>query len=202
MNPHPHRSPARQQGVVLFIALIVLVAMSLAGVAMVRSVDTSLGIAGNLAFKQATIQGSDLGIREAYTWLSGNTSAVLKDSDAANGYFSAAPASTAEDWFDASKWGTSKYVNGGAADAAGNVVRYVIHRMCTEPNTAYNGTNAGVPNNCALNTPTSGGGSGGSMAVGSPQFQGIPQIYYRITTRVEGPRNTVSIVQVSVLFRI
>ena len=61
MNPNPQRSPARQQGVVLFIALIVLVAMSLAGVAMVRSVDTSLGIAGNLAFKQSTIQGSDLG---------------------------------------------------------------------------------------------------------------------------------------------
>ena len=193
---------ARQQGVVLFIALIVLVAMSLAGVAMVRSVDTSLGIAGNLAFKQSAIQGGDVGVREAYTWLSGKSSSILKDNDAANGYFSAAPASVTEDWYDISKWNGAKLVNAGTPDAAGNVTRFVIHRMCTQPGTTYNGSNAGVANTCALSTPTSGGSSGGSMAVGSAQFEGIPQIYYRITARVDGPRNTVSIVQVSVLFRV
>jgi type IV pilus assembly protein PilX len=74
--------------------------------------------------------------------------------------------------------------------------------MCTEPGTTYNGSNGPTPNICALSTPTSGGSSGGSMAVGSAQFEGIPQIYYRITARVDGPRNTVSIVQVSVLFRV
>ena len=48
----------RQRGVVLFISLIVLVAMTLAGVALVRSVDTTNLIAGNLAFKQgATLSG-------------------------------------------------------------------------------------------------------------------------------------------------
>jgi type IV pilus assembly protein PilX len=103
MTMRPTRFAARQQGVVLFIALIVLVAMSLAGVAMVRSVDTSLGIAGNLAFKQSAIQGGDVGVREAYTWLSGKSSDVLKNSDAANGYFSAAPSSVVEDWYDISK---------------------------------------------------------------------------------------------------
>ena len=34
------RIPLRQKGVVLFIALIVLAAMSLAGIGMLRSVDT------------------------------------------------------------------------------------------------------------------------------------------------------------------
>ena len=202
MTMRPTRFAARQQGVVLFIALIVLVAMSLAGVAMVRSVDTSLGIAGNLAFKQSAIQGSDVGVREAYTWLSGKSSDVLKNNDAANGYFSAAPSSVVEDWYDIGKWGGAKLVNAGTPDAAGNVTRYVIHRMCTEPGTTYNGTNGATPNVCALSTPTSGGSSGGSMAVGSAQFEGIPQLYYRITARVDGPRNTVSIVQVSVLFRV
>jgi hypothetical protein len=37
------------------------------------------------------------------------------------------------------------------------------------------------------------------MAVGAPQFLGTPQLYYRITTRVDGPRDTVSIIQTSVL---
>ena len=40
---------------------------------------------------------------------------------------------------------------------------------------------------------------GGSMAVGSPVFQGTPQYYYRVTTRVDGPRDTVSVIQSSVL---
>jgi hypothetical protein len=40
------------------------------------------------------------------------------------------------------------------------------------------------------------------MSVGAPQFIGTPQIYYRITTRVEGPRDTVSVIQTSVLVSI
>lgn len=190
---------ARQKGVVLFIALIVLVAMSLAGVAMVRSVDTSLGIAGNMAFKQASLQGSDLGIREAYTWLAANsTGATLQSTNAAQGYYSSGPGTVTEDWFDQGKWNGAKLLNGGTPDSAGNVVRYIIHRMCTQPDAAYNAANQ----DCALSAPSSGAGSGGSMSVGSFQFEGVSSIYYRITTRVEGPRNTVSIVQVSVLFKI
>ena len=205
MTMRSHRLPVRQQGVVLFIALIVLVAMSLAGVAMVRSVDTSLGIAGNMAFKQSTIQGSDLGIKEAYAWLAtNNTGTILQKTDKGNGYESNQPATAVEDWFDSAKWGAgTKAANGGLPDAAGNTVKYIIHRMCTQADTAYNGkSGAGVDNICALITPTSGGSSGGSMSVGSVQFQGIPSLYYRITTRVDGPRNTVSIVQVSVLFKV
>lgn len=47
--------PRRQRGVVLFVALIAMVILSLAGVALVRSVDTSTGVAGNIAYRQASI---------------------------------------------------------------------------------------------------------------------------------------------------
>ena len=47
--------PRQQRGVVLFVALIAMVILSLAGVALVRSVDTSTGVAGNIAFRQASI---------------------------------------------------------------------------------------------------------------------------------------------------
>ena len=40
------KTPNRQSGVVLFIALIVLVALSLAGLATMRSVDTAALVAG------------------------------------------------------------------------------------------------------------------------------------------------------------
>jgi Tfp pilus assembly protein PilX len=184
-----------QQGVILIIALIVLVSMTLAAIGMSRSIDTANLVAGNMAFKQATLQASDIGFKSAYSWLSANSAgATLQSTSATNGYFSATPA-TEPNWFDPNDaiWGSAILLNGGVPDSAGNVVRYVIHRMCTQ---------AGVTNQCALTFPTGGAASGGSMSVGSTQFQGIPQLYYRVTTRVDGPRNTVSIVQMSVLIQV
>jgi Tfp pilus assembly protein PilX len=193
-----------QQGVILIIALIVLVSMTLAAIGMSRSIDTANLVAGNMAFKQATLQASDIGFKSAYSWLSANSAgATLQSTSATNGYFSATPA-TEPNWFDPNDaiWGSAILLNGGVPDSAGNVVRYVIHRMCTQADTAYNNSNAGVTNQCALTFPTGGAASGGSMSVGSTQFQGIPQLYYRVTTRVDGPRNTVSIVQMSVLIQV
>ena len=198
-NRYPNVRPSAraQRGVVLLISLIVLVAMTLAGVAMVRSMDTTLGIAGNMAFKQATIQGSDIGTTAAYTWLGANSAgATLQNSNSTNGYFATRPASE-PDWFNEASWGNAYKINNLAPDAAGNRVRYIVHRMCTIAG-AYNA----VGNECALYYPTSGASSGGSMAVGSTQFEGIPQLFYRVTTRVDGPRNTISIIQVSVLIQV
>ena len=48
-----------QRGVVLFIALIVMVAMSLAAIALIRSVDTTNILIGNLAFRQSSILPSE-----------------------------------------------------------------------------------------------------------------------------------------------
>lgn len=45
----------RQHGVALFVALIAMVLLSLAGIALVRSVDTTNQIAGNIAFRQGSI---------------------------------------------------------------------------------------------------------------------------------------------------
>src|ERR1700694_4797010 len=47
--------PTRQHGVVLFIALIVMVALSLAAIALIRSVDTTNAVVGNLAFRLSSI---------------------------------------------------------------------------------------------------------------------------------------------------
>ncbi len=189
----------RERGLVLFIALIVLVAMSLAGVALMRSVDTGTVVAGNMAFKQAAIMVADRGTQEATKWLADNSAgATLQSTDEARGYFSSRPV-VEPDWFDAASWSQSVALNGGAPDASGNVVRYVIHRMCTLPDTPYNGAVGSTPNECALYFAVSAAAAGGSMAVGAPQFIGTPQLYYRVTTRVEGPRNTVSVIQSSVL---
>jgi type IV pilus assembly protein PilX len=74
------RMPARKQrGIVLFFTLIAMVVMSLAAVALIRSVDTSTMIAGNLAFKQASTYSGDPGIDAAISWLS-NTEKTMESS--------------------------------------------------------------------------------------------------------------------------
>ncbi len=64
-TPYERGRLRSQRGVILIITLIVLVAMTLASIAMVRSVDTSTVIAGNLAFKQSATASGDAGLEAA-----------------------------------------------------------------------------------------------------------------------------------------
>ena len=187
------RHLARQSGAVLFIALIVLVAMSLAGIALIRGVDTTNLIAGNLAFRQSATHGGDWGVEQARNWLQSQSAGTLEN-DVPGHYYAASqtgldftatdPSQTDFDWqnnsFDAGN------------DPAGNAVRYVVHRMCDA---------AGAQNsvNC-VRTSAGGtaGGTKGGATYGSFALPSTSQIYYRITTRVTGPRNTVSYIQVMV----
>ena len=75
-----------QQGVVLFFALIALVVMSLAAVALIRSVDTNSLIAGNLSFKQSSMLSADTGVETAITWVT-NNAGLLEANSEANGYY-------------------------------------------------------------------------------------------------------------------
>ena len=59
---HPMKTPppsgafrSRQRGIALFVALIGMVLLSLAGIALVRSVDTTSAVASNIAFRQASV---------------------------------------------------------------------------------------------------------------------------------------------------
>lgn len=187
--------PSRARGAVLFIALIVLVAMTLAGIAIMRSVDTATLIAGNLAFKQGTVQSSDNGIEQAYIWLLANRP-TLWTNNPGQGYQSgyANPV-----WTSGATWASAVTVG---TDAAGNTISYQIHRMCNCADTIYNGVSATCPqgNQCALDNPTGTGAppppaAGESFTVGAPGYLQDPRVYYRITVRAQGPRSTVSYIQ-------
>ncbi len=186
LQPRKPCSPRRQQGVVLFIALIVLVAMSLAGIGMLRSVDTGNLIAGNLAFKQATLNASDLGVEIGFQWLLTQAGTTALDANiAASGYYATPPANDATfDWTNIANWAGSIVI---PVDAAGNTTRYIIHRLCPAVGTVTSQV-------CAIST-TSGTAGGGSSSVGSTVFTSTNSVYYRIMARVDGPRNTSSIVE-------
>lgn len=180
----------RQRGVVLLMALIMLVVLTLAGIALVRSVSTTNVIAGNLAFKQATTNSADVGIEDAITWLEANNTGVTLQTDAATRYLAARQDPAAGQSWEAF-WATiptaSIFTLASSPDAAGNTVQYVIHRLC-------NSTGVPASSGCSA-APVEAAQEGGSQGGGQTAIRPDPQIYYRITARVTGPRNTVSFVQ-------
>jgi len=185
---------SRQRGVVLMIALIVLVAMTLAGIALVRSVDTSNIIAGNLAFQQAATHAGDTGTETAVAWLQANNAGVtLQANIFGSGYAAARTDPAAGQSWDA--FWTNVLVPAGqvvtlAVDAStGNTVAYTIQRLC---NAVGDPTVPGV--DCAV-SQTASQSTGSSKGAGVIALQYSALVYYRITARIAGPRNTVSYIQ-------
>lgn len=194
-----------QRGVVLIVALIILVAMTLAGIGLVRSVDIANIIAGNLAFRQAATRSGDTGIETAIAWLEANNAgATLQNDIPASGYSAtgnsaarspAAGVSWDTYWSTLSGANRIRYLlvdNNGAPipDGAGNTVAFVIDRMC-----ALAGASDGA--SCTSSTAVSSAG-GSSMESGEKPFEFSSATYYRITARIAGPRGTVSYVQAMV----
>lgn len=193
-----------QKGVVLFIALIVLVAMSLAGIALIRSVDTGTVIAGNLAFRQSSMHVGDVGVEAARNWLSGvtPTATLYNDQPGVSGgtaYYANwaedldlignRTPSTSDD-FDWSDSGPALNVT-APAPPTGYTVKYVIHRLCK-------GTGDPASITCVKQTSGAGStasGTKGAAAFGTFAIQVPTNALYRITVRTVGPRNSISYVQ-------
>ena len=190
---------SQQRGIVLFVALIALVAMTLAAIALVRSVDTGNVISGNLAFRQGGMQASDLGVETALTVLPGivaiNTNltganfqyyATRRIEDSVGrptvAAFASAGAATPIDW--------STVPLAMPETANGFNVRIVIERLCQGDN---NTVITDVLQFCLTNVPATLQGS--PNEIGEFQVTQGQQTYYRATVQVTGPRNTVSYVQ-------
>ncbi len=234
----------RQRGVVLLITLIVLVAMMLAGIGMVRSVDTGNIIAGNVAFRQATLQAGDAGMQTAFNMLVGvanssnpNDKLVLNYQNGQSpslvqgtvtttvcslvtaslctagstinfpgykatpnnpceiyppgspGGASCPTAAMYQWWTDPNAWANAPSVV--VNDSSGQpyaTVSYLIHRMCFAPDVYPNATGQ------VCQTVKQTVSSKGSQAVGATTFTAT-LVYYRVTTKSVGPRNTVTYAQ-------
>ena len=197
-------SLAGQRGVVLFIALIVMVAMSLAAIALIRSVDTTAQIIGNLAFRQSSLlpanQAVELAASAIFTDANFGKGARIPDVTVnwgAENYY----ATHDQSWDD--KYGvptplqtrtTAQALSKVFKDPAENTVAYVIERMCNPdaPNIPADNSAAGTW--CDMMPPKQSTGT-----TVNEKMTGIliPQPFYRVTVRVDGPptTNTVSFVQ-------
>ena len=194
----------RQQGVVLFIALIVMVAMSLAAIALIRSVDTTNLLVGNLAFRQSSILPANLAVEHAAAALFADASLTgvptidpTTDLPAEN-YYSTwqanddargvpKPLQTKGDW---GSFGLAKQL----VDAGTGVnIRYVIERMCVAGASGLQPS----PQFCDMLPPKQNPGTTvHDCSVdpgGCPKLNPIP--FYRVTIRVDGPQNSTSFLQ-------
>jgi type IV pilus assembly protein PilX len=208
-----------QRGISLIVVLIGLVIISFAAVALLRSTDTATLIAGNLGFKKAALASGDASTETAIIWLNANIAGTGLQSDvSASGYYATSRdacditgSRTPDDSSDDVDWTSSglkpncNIASFAAAPAAGVAtgysVRYVINRMCNaEGDPASALSNAGGAMICSGADANNGGAS---TQVGPSYsrrpFSGSSQTYYRITTRITGPRGTVRYVQAFVV---
>lgn len=195
------KSHAQQQrGMVVFIALLVMLALALAGVALIRSTDTTTKVNGNLVLKQTAFSSVDRGIEQTIHLLwEVSPSPDRTQHNAAQNYYAcvrgaaggclAAGAAVPKipDLLKSSSGcaGTGLAAGLVANDAAGNTSCFVIERMCLN-------TGPAVGSNCNLSTASFGADPG------TIHYTGLVRpgdAFYRVTVRVEGPRNTVSYAQ-------
>lgn len=204
-----------EAGLSLLVVLIALLIIGFAAIALLRSSDTGTLVAGNLAFQKTALASGDAGTEAAIAWLAANSAGnTLFDDIPASGYFATTadncdltgtrtPADAADDvnWTGTDP-GVTCNVDGLAVTpagvAAGFTVTYVINRVCN----AEGNPNALVAADGVTPMACSSFASGASedstrigASYGNAPLTGLAQIYYRVTTRIDGPRNTVRYVQ-------
>jgi hypothetical protein len=204
--------PTRQRGVVLFIALIVMVVMSLAALGLMRSIDTTTAVLGNLALRQASILPASFAIEEAASGLFADASLTgiaripnLTTDFAAENYFAehdynqdapngGAPSGIPDGvpkqlWTQLAAQGLPRQF---PPDADNNQITYVTERMCVKGAAGDPGTGIAKETWCDMGQPKPAPGTTVNQAnpLTFPQ-----QVFYRVTVRVDGPQNTVSFLQ-------
>ena len=200
--------PHGERGVVLFVALLVMVALSLAGIALIRSSDTATIVAGNLSFTQAAANAVDRSMEQAIEALFdpvanltlANPVIANKRVDLlAQNYYACVqgvgggciPANSPIPEIPTVLATRTNFAGAGLNatlipdDGAGNKSYYVIERMCA---------NSGEPvgTNCNLSSLSLGADAG------TQHYEGLVRpggAFFRVTVRVEGPRNTVAYAQ-------
>ena len=188
----------RQRGVVLLIALVAVFMLMLAGLATLRSVGTTTLLTGNLAFREATVQSADYGLEDARQWLVVKSTASPDSLENAIQGASDAYIPFWNDSFDPRtyQWSIPGNSVTVATAPANFTVNYVIHRMCKA-----SGSFLGAGATCIrASTVATQGDSKRSLVYGAFNLFGLGAgaPYYRITTRVVGPRNALSYVQAMV----
>lgn len=177
----------------MIITLVGLALILMSVMAMVRSFDTSLSMAGNLAFKRDLVnQGERAMVKAKAVFATGDLAApgARLDNSQSNNYSATALPSDTHGipiaLINDAAFQSLGMTGADISDSTSGVrIRYVIDRLCTA-------TGDFSASSCvAANVMTTTGGSGSKQA----KNMGTPQPVYRISVRVTGPRNTQAYLQ-------
>jgi Tfp pilus assembly protein PilX len=174
-------SAQRQRGATLIIVLVVLAVMLVGSLAMLRSTEVSGLVAGNVSFKEAATQATDIGISDAARALDLMTNT---DTNVANVYYATRQPEDSDGLPTSVNWSSV------ATATVGNYsVQHVVERLCqTTPVT-----------DALASCMVRDGEAPGSNKAGSATYRNPPTVYYRITVRVTGPKSAAAFVQALVL---
>lgn len=203
----------KQQGSILLVTIVIVLMMMIASIGLMRSIESGNVAAANIAMAQNNQLVADWGVERGFEWLYNNRT-NLDNNNASNGYYAihtvAGGFLSDANWLDAAKWAGAKVYNSGTTPAppAGYTVRVIINRMCE---------NAGAVNasgqSCSKGATTQSTSGSKKIKIGNAEYvigaaaeaggsagggavYTVPgNIYYRVTVRVEGPRNSLSVVQ-------
>lgn len=174
-------------GFALTVALLVVVAISLAASQVVRAVDTATTITGNLVLRAEAIAVASVGIEQSLAMLEGASGIPDREQDRAMGgyYASRLPGEDAR--------GIPRALQGARVNTSiaarlpamtGTTLSHVVERLCLAAGPA-------VAANCVLVRPPAAAGTGAA----GPAATDDATTLYRSTVRVDGPRGAVVIVQ-------
>ena len=181
----------------LFIALLVMVVLMMAGIALIRSTDTATVVSGNLTLEQAANSAADRSIEYSVHALFDTT--LISDrtnDDLAQNYYASVgrnpdgsipeiPKALQEPFSASAFAGAGLSDSLIAVDDAGNKTYHVIERLCLA-------SGPPVGSNCNLSSAAFGADPG------TQHYTGLIRpgdAFYRVTIRTEGPRDTVSYAQ-------
>lgn len=209
-------------GISLIYSLLALVAISMAAVALVRSVTGGGLVIGNLAFKQDATSASAIAAETAVAWLTANA-ATLQNDNAGAGFYATTrqaldltganvtnAARAVVDWNN-DGCGTSSYPAGSFASCVaaspgtvnvgnGNASRYVILRQCNQEGNPAAGVIdcvRPVTASSQQDTNMSALDYNRSARLSAPLTL---QQYYRVIVRTQGARNTVAFTETLIQF--
>ncbi|MGJ7501694.1 pilus assembly PilX family protein [Variovorax sp. ZT5P49] len=184
------RAAMRQRGVVLLFCLVILVILLAGGVAVVRSMHTSLSTAGNLAFRRDLVNQGERAVSAVLAKFATSGALATATTDVQAENFKATKLDTnaqgvPKALLDDTTFATVGKASNDITDSTAQVsIRYVIDRLCTSSGTA---TSTG----CVQSSAAPSGGTAGPVPPPPPPTATV----YRLSMRVSGPRDTQVFVQ-------
>jgi type IV pilus assembly protein PilX len=173
----------RQQGSSLLLVLIVLGIMVGGALAAVRSTNTASLIAGNAAFRAAAREAADGAENAAFAYLIADTAL---DTAVPNVYYPLRVANNPTTPDDSTGLPAIDWSTVASTQVGNNAVQWVVERMCTGALPVTDTTD-----NCLVDIQI----AAGSNKIGSAAFAASANVFYRVTVRVRGPKNTESFAQ-------